>query len=214
MQVKRWFKTGAYSTGAMNPFLSILAPMVLMLPAAVAVDDARPAAPVGLKGEMDRAGLTIPQAPLSPGSDKAMQAIADYFEPGSAQQVRIEERVTIRIAPRSAATPLMPSMFAPDFDPPPGAPRYIERKIGKCIPVVGILGVQPGEGNRLMLILRDRRMVTASLSRSCQAQAYYSGFLVAKNADGQICQGRDQLVARNGMNCTVTGFRQIVELGD
>lgn len=198
----------------MNPFLSILAPLALMLPAAVAVDEARQLPQPPLAGDRDTAGLSMPQAPLSRSSDRAMQAIADYFEPGNAQQVRIEERVTIRIAPRSVPTPMMPSMFAPDFDPPPGAPRYIERKIGKCIPVVGILGVQPGEGNRLMLILRDRRMVSATLSRSCQAQAYYSGFLVAKNSDGMICQGRDQLLARNGMNCTVTGFRQIVEVGD
>ncbi|MFM5930222.1 MAG: hypothetical protein ACKOPQ_04880, partial [Novosphingobium sp.] len=125
---------------------------------------------------------------------------------------RIEERVTIRIAPRPA--PMMPSMFAQDFAPQQGMPRFTQKKMGKCVPMTAILGVQPASGNRLIMMLKDRRTVSATLSKSCQSQAYYSGFLVAKNADGMICQGRDQLLARNGTNCTVSGFRQIVEQGD
>lgn len=195
----------------MNPLVNLLAPLVLLFPAATAVDQPRP---LPGEGAGDSVELTTPPAPLSRASGSAMQAIADYFQPAEAQQVRIEERVTIRIAPRSAVTPMMPSMFAPDFDPPSGGPRYIERKMGKCLPVAGILGVQPGEGNRLIMMLKDRRMISASLPRACPSQAFYSGFLVAKNADGMICQGRDTLLARNGANCTVSGFKQIVEVGD
>lgn len=191
----------------MNPLAHLLAPLVLMLPAAVAVDEARVALP-------PEAGLTVPAAPISRASGEGLQALADYVHPATAQQVRIEERITIRIAPRPAPMPILPSMFAPDFEPQPGMPRYKEKKMGKCVPVAGIIGVQPAGGNRLIMMLRDRRTVSAALSKACQAQAYYSGFLVAKNADGMICQGRDQLLARNGTNCTVTGFRQIVETGD
>ena len=197
----------------MNPFLHLFAPLVLMLPAAVAVDDARgpqPLAPIA-SGE---AGLAVPPAPTSRASGDALQALSDYFRPSDAQQVRIEERITIRIAPRPAPMPIMPSMFAQDFDPAPGTPRYIEKKMGKCVPVTGILGVQPAGGNRLIMMMKDRRTISVSLSKACQAQAYYSGFLVARNADGMICQGRDQLLARNGTNCTVTGFRQLVEAGN
>ncbi|MFM5886399.1 MAG: hypothetical protein ACKOQ3_13925 [Novosphingobium sp.] len=191
----------------MNPLAHLLAPLVLMLPAAVAVDDAR--VPLA-----EQAGLAAAAAPVSRASAEGLQALADYIHPAPAQQVRIEERITIRIAPRPAPMPIMPSMFAPDFEPQPGMPRYKEKKMGKCVPVAGIIGVQPAGGNRLIMMLRDRRTVSAALSKSCQAQAYYSGFLVAKNADGMICQGRDQLLARNGTNCTVTGFRQIVETAD
>ncbi|MDE2411931.1 MAG: hypothetical protein KGM18_09185 [Sphingomonadales bacterium] len=197
----------------MNPFLHLIAPLVLMLPAAVAVDEAR--GPLAADPLADQsADLAVTPAPVSRASGEALRTISDYFQPAEAQQVRIEERITIRVAPRPAPMQIMPSMFEQDFAPPPGMPRYIEKKMGKCVPVTGIVGVQPAGGNRLIMMMKDRRTVSASLSKSCQAQAYYSGFLVAKNADGMICQGRDQLLARNGTNCTVTGFRQIIEQGD
>ncbi len=195
----------------MNAFFNMIAPLALMLPAAVAVEEARNT-PASVEVPADSAELAVPAAPVSRATGESLRALAEYFRPAGAQQVRIEERVTIRIAPRPA--PIMPSMFAEDFAPQPGMPRYSEKKMGKCVPMTGILGVQPTGGNRLIMIMKDRRTVSATLSKSCQAQAYYSGFLVAKNADGMICQGRDQLLARNGTNCTVTGFRQIIELGN
>lgn len=197
----------------MHPFLNLFAPLVLMLPAAVAVEDAQGSLalqPVSA----DAAQLALPAAPVSRVSGEGLAAFSEYFRPSEAQQVRIEERITIRIAPRPAPMPIMPSMFSQDFAPQPGMPRYVEKKMGKCVPVTGILGVQPVGGNRLVMMMKDRRTVSATLSKSCQAQAFYSGFLVAKNADGMICQGRDQLLARNGTNCTVTGFRQIIEVGN
>lgn len=197
----------------MNAFLTLVAPLALMLPAAVAVDEARGPVPFAEVPALDEdAALSLPDAPISHASGDSWRALVDFFRPSQGQQVRIEERVTIRIAPRPA--PITPSMFAQDFAPQQGVPRYVQKKMGKCVPMTAILGVQPANGNRLIMMLKDRRTVSATLSKSCQAQAYYSGFLVAKNADGMICQGRDQLLARNGMNCTVTGFRQIVELGD
>lgn len=192
----------------MNAFLHLLAPLVLMLPAARVADEALP---VGVDNE---ANLSVPAGPMSRPAGSLGLPEEDFAVPRNAQQVRIEERVTIRIAPRPAPMPVMPSMFAPEFAPRPGAPRYIERKMGKCVPVTGLLGVQPGGGNRLIMMLKDGRVVSATLGKSCQSRDYYSGFLVAKNSDGMICQGRDQLLARNGANCQVTGFRQIIELGD
>lgn len=192
----------------MNAFFHLLAPLALMLPAATAVDRARSLP------EADAAQLAVPSAPMSHPAGSDPMAIDPYFLPGTAQQVRIEERVTIRIAPRSMPMPMMPSMFAQDLEAPAGGPRYIEKKMGKCVPVAAIIGVQPGAGNRLIMMMKDRRVVSAALSKSCQSRDYYSGFLVAKSADGMICQGRDQLLARNGANCQVSGFRQIIEVGD
>ena len=86
--------------------------------------------------------------------------------------------------------------------------------MGKCLALNGIAGVQAGPRNKLMLMLRDGRVVSATLDKACQGRDYYSGFLVAKNADGMLCTGRDELLSRSGSNCKVNGFRQIVEVDD
>jgi len=95
-----------------------------------------------------------------------------------------------------------------------GGQRFSERKLGKCVPVAGIAGVQPASPDRLLLIMRDQRLVTAQLGKGCRSRDYYSGFLVAKNADGMICTGRDALLSRSGANCQVRTFRQLIPLGN
>ena len=110
--------------------------------------------------------------------------------------------------------PMMPSALADLGGGRRGEPRFIERKMGKCLALNGIAGVQPGPRNKLVLMLRDGRVVSATLDKACQGRDYYSGFLVAKNADGMLCTGRDELLSRSGSNCKVSGFRQIVEIDD
>ena len=124
-------------------------------------------------------------------------------------QVRIEQRMTIRITPHAAP---MPSML---FDLPDRevGPRFIERKMGKCLAVSGIAGVQSGGGSRLILFMRDRRIVSANLERACRARDFYSGFYLARSEDGQLCVDRDALQSRNGANCRLTKFRQLIEVG-
>jgi hypothetical protein len=132
--------------------------------------------------------------------------------PASAEQVSIEQRVTIRITPRPAPPPMAAAFFDQD-SAAPGRPRFVERKAGKCVPIGAIGGVQPVSGTKILLIMRDDRLFTAELEKGCKARDYYSGFLVAKNSDGMICTGRDELRSRSGTTCQVSGFRQIVELG-
>jgi hypothetical protein len=62
--------------------------------------------------------------------------------------------------------------------------------------------------------MRDRRVVSASLERSCSARDYYSGFYVERNSDGQICVRRDSLLSRSGANCKLTRLRQLVDTGN
>lgn len=93
-----------------------------------------------------------------------------------------------------------------------GGTRFVERKFGKCLPAGGIVGVQPSTGRKLLLIMRDNRLFTAELEKGCLARDFYSGFLISKSSDGMICKGRDELRARSGATCQVSGFRQIVEL--
>lgn len=183
----------------MNPAAYLLAPIALLLSPILPGD-------LGLSGSPD----SLPEREQGPYSP----IIWDPDALG-ANQVRIEQQVTIRISPRPLPMPMNPQSFVSDsFDAGGGGPRWVERKFGKCMPVSGIAGVQPGPNNRLILLLRDRRVISASLNKSCRSRDYYSGFLVARNADGQLCTGRDDLLARSGASCKVSGFKQLVQVDD
>ncbi len=161
-----------------------MAPLVLLFPAAVAVEQQNTAA----------------RAPLPIAASRA-------------QQVSIEQRITIRINPRAAPMPNVATLVAQSADA--GAePRFIERKSGKCLPLGAIGGVQPLSDDRLLLMLRDNRMFTARLAKGCKAREFYSGFIVKRNIDGQVCIGRDELLSRSGTSCQVSGFRQLIPAGN
>ena len=167
----------------MNPVAQLLAPLALLFPAAMAVDQHSPA----------------PRAPLP------------VAEP--AEQVSIEQRVTIRINPRPAPMPIIAGFVSEGADAA-GEPHFVERKAGKCLQLGAIAGVQPLGAGRLLLILRDNRLFTAKLSKGCQAREFYSGFIVKRNADGQVCVSRDELLSRSGSSCQVSSFHQLVDSGD
>lgn len=193
----------------MHPALHLLAPLALFVPAvaAVAAADGHVPAP--------RAGLAVPSGPLGGALRPGMVGLpaAAPLPLPEAEQVRIEQRVTIRIGPRPAPLPMMPSaMF--DQDELGGGSRIIERKMGKCLPLSAIAGVSPAAKNKLVLLLRDNRVVSAALDKNCQGRDFYSGFLVARNADGMVCTGRDELLARSGAKCKVNGYKQLIEVDD
>jgi hypothetical protein len=190
----------------MHPSIHFLAPLLALLPGANTV------APAPERDGAVTIRLVVAGEAISrPASVNVlpMQRPLDAARLDLPQQVSIEQRVTVRVAPRPV--PLAPAMFEADGDV--NGPRYIERKFGKCIPVRGIAGVQPVSGRKLLLIMRDNRMFTAELMKGCRARDFYSGFLVAKSSDGMICKERDELRARSGATCQIDGFRQIIELG-
>ena len=169
----------------MNPAMQILAPIALLLPALSAV-------------EAPREG-TQPRPPIAEGP--------------VAQQVPVQRAITIRINARPAPMPLEPAMF--DDAVQDGAePKLVERKVGKCLPINAIIGVQPVADDRLLLILQDKRMITAKLEKGCQAREFYSGFIVKRNPDGEICVKRDALLSRSGASCQVVALRQLVPSGN
>lgn len=169
-----------------------------------------------LVGVDDRAPLVrIPPTPaqrLSDGGEPILPVFRDYFRLPNADQVRIEQRVTVRISPRPAPMPL--AVMSTSEARSGGEIRTIERRMGKCVPLNSVLGVQSGGGNKLVLFLRGQRLVSATLEKACQGRDYYSGFLVSQHSDGQLCVDRDELLARSGAKCKVQGYKEIMLVED
>ncbi len=203
----------------MSLVVAMLAPLALLLPAANGVEPVGDVtqAPLAEPHSADAAPnrLALPAESGLPAFDAAesdvFETLATAFRAQTQDQVRIEQRVTIRITPRQA--PVQPSMLmdAPASMP---APRRAERDIGQCLPIAGIGGVQAGANNRLTLFMRDRRVVRGELERACTARDFYSGFYVERNSDGQLCVKRDTLRSRSGAACKLSKLKQLVDEGD
>lgn len=136
------------------------------------------------------------------------QRLAESFRDTDAAQVRIEQHIIWRITPMPGPARESLMAIAPTA---PAAPRLVERKMGDCIQMSAIAGGQPQRGSRLLLFLRDRRLVAADLEKACSARDFYSGFYVDKpNADGRLCADRDRILARSGARCEISSFRLLV----
>ena len=190
---------------------ALLAPLAMLLPAAGAVDAGGEVIELPV-AETVPSRLTLPVDSAAPAFDPAgsmvFQTFSQSFQVPAENQVRIEQRVTIRVTPRSAPPPPNMLVDMPGRMPPP---RTHERDIGRCLPISGIAGVQVSGDDRLILFMRDRRIVSAALERACSARDFYSGFYVERNSDGQMCVKRDTLRSRSGANCRLSRIRQIIE---
>lgn len=196
----------------MNPLTGLVASLLALLPAVSdgPAEDAAAAVP-------ESAVALIPGAPPAP-SAPTVESFADMARSARnaepANQVRIEQRVIIRIAPGPSMHPRdIRRGFSGRMSRSSG-PRLVERRMSQCVSVGAIAGVQPDGPSRLVLFMRDQRIVSASLEKSCNARDFYSGFLVERSADGMICAGRDRLLARSGANCALGRLRQLVEIDD
>ncbi len=124
-------------------------------------------------------------------------------------QSRVEGRITIRIRPRGGGTQLLSSL--------PTAPMSRQMRgvpIDSCLPLDSFAGVQVTRNNSLLLFLRDRRIVLASLEKACRARDFYSGFYVAPPEDKQLCVDRDRLHSRVGAKCKVASWQALVPVED
>jgi len=203
----------------MNPLPYLLAP-ILLLPAVAgpvpvpASDVTRDDPALAVARDATRAG-DDGAAGMSRALDLPAGPLPDRFQPENAGQVRIEQSVTIRIAPR---TPGRADPRATAFDEPAERrvprPRLVEKAMAKCLPVQSVAGVQISPANRLVLYLHDSRVVSAGLDKGCNARDFYSGFYVARTADGMMCAGRDKLQARNGASCKLGKMKQVVVVDD
>ena len=184
----------------------LLAPLALLFPGLAGQEPARvPVAAPAPAGLVEVRPFSLPESARQPG----WPVLVEAFRPQKQGQVRIEQRMTIRITPRAAPPP--PPFDLPDRET---GPRFTEHHFAKCMPLAGIAGVQIGGRSDLILFLRDRRMVRAQLERSCRARDFYSGFYVERSPDGRLCVDRDTLLSRSGVNCKLTRFRQLVEVDE
>lgn len=142
--------------------------------------------------------------------DPAPEPAPPAWRPAPGAQVRIEQSLSIRISP---GNPRVPAEMLVELQQEEVPPRFVERKHGKCIATAGIAGVDSASGNRLLLFLRDSRILSGRLDKSCNSRDFYSGFYVERSADGQICVNRDRLQSRTGASCKLKALRELVAVG-
>lgn len=141
----------------------------------------------------------------------ALRVLEDAAHPDSWGQVRIEERVIIRISPsppelRQRLQELQPRRAS--------ANAWREVAHDGCVRVGNIVGVQPTTDNRLLLFMQNRNVLAASLERGCDARAFYSGFYLERSDDGRLCIARDRLQSRAGVSCALDTLRRLVPVDD
>ena len=142
-------------------------------------------------------------------------SVLEALEEDTWQQVRIEQRVIIRVAPlalnREAIAP-MSLPLAETVVPLSSSMtvRVRERRAANCMPAAGITAVQPVTDGRLLFHMRDRRMIAARLEKACSARDFYLGFYMSKTSDGQLCIKRDQIHSRAGTTCALKEVREFV----
>ncbi|RDC60208.1 hypothetical protein HME9302_01408 [Alteripontixanthobacter maritimus] len=176
----------------------LLAPLVaLMAPVGVSAPD----------GGRERQFAPKEEAIRAQGKPKGMMSLVPLEQEPKTYQIRIQRRVIVRISPRR-------STGRRDLDAQSAQPvnqtRLRQQKMGKCLPVTSIAGVQPGNDNKLVLFLRNRGLVGVHLDKACRARDFYSGFYVERNSDGLVCAGRDMLQSRSGAKCDVAEMVRLV----
>ena len=123
-----------------------------------------------------------------------------------ANQVRIEQRVILRITPqpgrqRRGFLAELPQQALPT--------RLVERPFGKCIEAEDVLGMAD-RGDRLWMYMRNRQIISAQLEEMCSPRDFYLGFYVERNSDGKLCVERDRLMSRAGAKCRISSFSRLV----
>lgn len=197
----------------MPGFADIAAAVALALPAiglgamdSVPEHSAPPATPLRNSPEAPE----IERAPTAPQSATAasMEALIDGLR---LRQIRIEQRVIVRIAPQRAGS--RRNLLA-QLPVRTRTTRYQERKKAQCVKLEQIAGVETGSGNRLLLFMRDAEIMSINLEKACRARDFYSGFYVERNKDGNMCVDRDTLQSRNGARCDIERMMQLEAIED
>ncbi len=158
------------------------------------------------------AGQFAPDQRFGAGPAPELRALLDAVRAPQQHQVRIERRVIIRISPAAPARRLQP---LPEDTSATSAPTYREVPYEQdCIVIEAIEGARPAGGNRLLLYMANRDVLTARLEASCAASAFYQGFYVERGEDGRVCIARDRLLSRAGASCMIESLGQLTAVED
>lgn len=189
----------------MNNLAILLTSLALLLPVIPG------ALPVGAApGEAMERALPADENPpeeFSVAPAPPFRLLDDARQPRVANQVRLEQRVIIRIAPSS---PQRARRSFAELDAQAGG--FEEVRLRDCVPINMIAAATPHE-NRLLLFMRDQRILSARLERSCNPEDFYAGFYIERQ-DGQLCESRDRLQSRAGASCRVTSLNRLVPASD
>ncbi|MEO0871349.1 MAG: hypothetical protein AAFY19_05225 [Pseudomonadota bacterium] len=204
----------------MPSFAEIAAPLALLLPMAwsetASVDMARgndgeAAVLIGAETASNSSPAPAAQSALDPDSTRAATSFEGFKETLVFGQIRIEQRVIVRISPRGVGS--RRNMLA-RLPRRANTTQYKERKAERCVPVNNIAGVETGSGNRLLLFMQDAQILSLNLEKACRAKDFYSGFYVEQNKDGKLCVDRDTLQSRNGARCDIERMMELVAIED
>lgn len=125
----------------------------------------------------------------------SVPARADPLDSFEIAQLSVRSRVVVRIQTEVVTVEPM---------------AWREKKGPRCLPAALIQGAAVVAPASVDFILRGGQRVRARFAASCPALAYYSGFYVTPNADGQMCAGRDSVRDRAGGECEVAKLRSLV----
>jgi hypothetical protein len=197
----------------MISFVPLFASFALALPL-TPVSDRALSAEAAIPAELPASLDSVPLEPRDPGLG-VLLPLLEALEDDPWDQVRIEQRVIIRVAPlglsRDAIAP-RPRALEDAMVPqsPAMTLRMRERRAANCMSAAGIAAVQPVTDGRLLFHMRDRRMIAARLEKACSARDFYLGFYMSKTTDGQLCIKRDQIHSRAGTTCALKEVREFV----
>lgn len=192
----------------MTNLSALLAPLALMLPFGIvpATGDTPEDRQVWQQAKPAKPPVTpLPLSDRAPG----WSPLFDAGQPATANQVRIERRVIIRISP--APGHVRRSLTAEPSRRAPAPPRLVERPHGDCLDSADIAAVSTG-GARLLIYMRDRALITAQLENGCSPRDFYQGFYMERSSDGKLCVRRDKLLSRSGAKCEVAKLHKLVEV--
>lgn len=125
-------------------------------------------------------------------------------------QSTIERRVIIRIPMMRRAMPPPPHAEPLPDERERRALAWKEFKGPKCIKVDMVRGAALTSARGIDLMLRNHKRMRALLGRNCRSADLYSGFYIQPDEDGELCAGRDRVLARSGANCEIESIKRLV----
>ncbi len=167
--------------------------------------------PLRAQSQMDDMTAQYPLNSFDQSGSQSLRPLQQARQPLLQNQVRMRGRVIVRISP---STPTVRERMLARLQRRASQRAYVEEPHDDCVNVEDIAGVAYSQDNRLLLFMRDRDVLAASLERSCSARAFYSGFYVERNEDGELCVARDRLQSRAGASCQLDELSRLVAVSD